>query len=455
MHGQVLAHAFGARYDLPIPLFLFVLGGAAVVILSFAVTLPRAVRPEPDTPPPADRTPLRPLYPEWGVLSCLVLAFLVWCGVAGSQEVPENILPTSFWLIVWIAVPLTCGLVGDWTQPVNPFAFLSKIADSDAARRRLIGRPDPVLWPEALGWWVAAALYFATACGELIYNLTATVPNVVATMLIGYAALSLAAGLLFGRAWLERGEMFSVVFATWGRLGFFRFGAPGRRRFAGGLDAPFEPTASRIALVLLLLVSVNFDGLLATPRWRAFELGLPTALGSPGAPLDVFRTVVFALLAVVIAAVFGAFAYAAARAGSPPAGVRSALAGLLPSLLPIAFGYLLAHNLEYLLVNGQLMAPLIGNPTGQPSWPLHLPYPFNDSFEPFIHFLPPSFYWYFSVLVIIAVHVVAVLLAHRYLARRGRTVVEARRGEYRWLVAMVAYTMFSLWLIAQPLSAGG
>ena len=38
---MILAHAFGARYDLPIPLLLFVLGGALVVIFSFLLVLRR------------------------------------------------------------------------------------------------------------------------------------------------------------------------------------------------------------------------------------------------------------------------------------------------------------------------------------------------------------------------------------------------------------------------------
>ena len=33
------------------------------------------------------------------------------------------------------------------------------------------------------------------------------------------------------------------------------------------------------------------------------------------------------------------------------------------------------------LINGQLLLPLLGNPVGSESWPLHLPYPFNDDYE--------------------------------------------------------------------------
>jgi hypothetical protein len=39
----VVTHAFGERYDSPVPLALFVLGGAAVVLLSFAVVYRREV----------------------------------------------------------------------------------------------------------------------------------------------------------------------------------------------------------------------------------------------------------------------------------------------------------------------------------------------------------------------------------------------------------------------------
>jgi hypothetical protein len=118
-------------------------------------------------------------------------------------------------------------------------------------------------------------------------------------------------------------------------------------------------------------------------------------------------------------------------------------------MVPIAYAYLLAHNLQYVLVNSQPLGPLIGNPTG--THDLGLPYPFNDSVDPNPTFLPSSFYWYAGVVAIVGAHVLAVVLAHRYLAHRAADERLARRSEYPWLVAMVGYTMFSLTLIAQPL----
>jgi len=412
----VLAHAFGARYDLPIPLLLFVVGGAAVVVVSFLLVLPRAVtagRSDQGSLP--DQAPSTRLQPAWAALSIVVLVLLAARGLAGSDVVADNIVPTTFWLLVWIAVPLSCGLLGDWTRLLNPFArtWPGSPTGRPGLRQAVLGRREPLNWPVRRGWWPAVVLLFALACGELIFDLTAAEPHVIGTGFVLYALVNLFLGLLAGEAWVQRGEVFSVLFSRWGRLGFWRFGAQGRRGFAGGLVVPFERTVSRITFVMLLLISVNFDGLLATPQRSAFERA---RLGADPSEVQDLRAVSFVLLTAVICLVFGLFALAAVRAAGTGGGVRVALTGLMPSLVPIAFGFLLAHNAAYLLVNSQLMLPLIGNPVGTESWPIHLPYPFNDNYQPNHTFLPSAFYWYLGVVAIVAVHVVAVVLAHRHLA---------------------------------------
>ena len=446
----VLAHAFGQRYTLPLPLLLFVLGGAVAVGASFLVVLPRAVAaPEDDFD--ADDVPLEPARPVWNALGVVVLAALVACGVGGSQEVPENIVPTVFWLLVWIAVPLSCGLIGDWTRPVNPLRALARVADSDRARQALFGAPEPLAWPRRLAWWPAVATFALLVGGELVFNLTATLPRMIAYGLLAAALVSALMGLTFGAdRWLNRGEMFSVLFSTWGRLGFFRFGAPGRRGYARGLEVPFDASLSRVVFVLMLLVSVSFDGLLSTPGWKSFHLRLNQATGGRSVADDTVTMVVFLLLTVTLLLAFGAFALAVTRVGRHGLGFLASLAALLPSLAPISFGYLLAHNLDNLAINGQLLIPLAGNPTGRDGgqW---LPAPFDDSYEIRLKLIPPAAYWYVAVAVIIAVHVLAVVLAHRHLAQAGATEERARRSEYPWIVAMIGYTMLSLWLLAQPL----
>src|SRR5437879_953171 len=228
-------------------------------------------------------------------LLVIVLAVIGW---TGSQEVAENILPTAFWLLTWIAIPISCALIGDWTRPVNPFAAVARWCDRDRARRALLGGAQRVSWPRWLGFWPAAVLFFALACGELVYNATATLPATTATGLVVYLGLNALAGLVFGaEAWTAQGEVFSVLWATWGRLGWFRFGAPGPHRFGGGLEAPFEASVSRITFLLLLLVSVSFDGLLSTPAWKSLVLKLPIALLPGTTAFLVFETLGFLALA--------------------------------------------------------------------------------------------------------------------------------------------------------------
>ena len=436
----VLAHTFGERYELPIPLYLFVISGVAVVLLSFLLVLRRDTSVLPavdaaDTVPPADLNPVAAL------VSVALLAAVAVIGLTGTQEVSDNLAPMAFWILIWIAVPVTCGLLGDWTRPVNPFANLARLGDSAGLRKAVLARQTPLAWPRAFGWWPALALFVLLVLGELVFNYDTVKPAFVGVMLLLYGALSFFLGLLFGPAWLERGEVFSALWNTWGRLGWWRFGAPGRQGFAGGLEVPFERSPSRVVFTLLLLISINFDGLLATPQWARFER---RTYGGNTDAIDVLRTLSLAGLVLVVLGVFLGFAYASARAGKHQEGPIASLAGLLPSLLPIAFGYLIAHNLQYLMIQLQELYPLVQNP----GYGDH-----ESDFVPNTGVLPPRVNWYVALVVIVAVHVIAVVLANRHLRRAvPDDDALARRSEYPWLVAMLAYTAFSLVLIALPLT---
>ena len=433
-----LTHAFGKRYELPIPLWLFVSGGAAVVLVSFLLVLGRGGRAVPDEGE-QDVVPEGGGRPWVGAIGLLLTAAVAWCGLTGLQETAENIAPLYFWVLVWIAVPLSCGVLGDWTRELNPFLAASRLTDRPGLRKALLARSKPLPWPRWLGWWPAVVLFVLLVLGELVFNLRTTTPQFSGGILIAYGAACLVLGLLFGRSWTARGEVFGALWNAWGRLGWFRFGAPGRRGFAGGLEVPFDRSLSRVVFVLLMLTSINFDGLLSTPQWASYER---RTLGADVSGVHLLRTGSLLALIVIVLIVFAAFAVGSSFAGRRREWPVPALAGLLPSLVPIAFGYLIAHYLQYLVTNLQYLIPLVQHPRG----------PVPEDFEVNLGLLPNSFYWYLSVVVIVAAHVVAVVLAHRYLRGRVDDERTALRSELPWLVAMVGYTAFSLFLIAQPLT---
>lgn len=445
----VLAHAFGTRYELPLPLGLFIVGGALVVAASFLLTLRKEPRPAGEQPA-ADQVPSAPLSPWPAGVSIVLLLFVAVTGIAGVQGTSENVAPLAFWVVFWIVVPLTCGVVGDWTRRWNPFANLARLGDSARLRKAVLARQAPLAWPSWLGWWPAVAAFVLLVLGELVFNADAVQPAFIGGALLVYALVCFAAGLLVGPQWLDRGEVFSALFDVWGRLGFWRHGAPGRRGFAGGLDVPFDRSASRVVFVVLMLISINFDGLLSTPQWVDYEL---RTLGSDVTGAHWLRIASLAALVLAVLGVFVLFAHWSARVGRLGLRGVAALAALLPSLVPIAFGYLVAHYTEYLVTNGQLIVPLLGNP-GFEGWPISLPAPFDGSFEVNRTALPTSTYWYVSLVAIVGVHVVAVFLANAKLAALAADRAAARRADYPWLLAMIAYTAFSLFLVAQPLVQG-
>jgi hypothetical protein len=115
------------------------------------------------------------------------------------------------------------------------------------------------------------------------------------------------------------------------------------------------------------------------------------------------------------------------------------------TLLPIAIAYHLAHYLTSLLLSGQYIIANASDPFGF-GWDLFG----TASFKPDIGLVDARFAWYTAVIAIVTGHVIAVFLAHRTALRvfgdRGRTWA----SQLPMLALMVAYTMLSLWIIAQP-----
>jgi hypothetical protein len=136
------------------------------------------------------------------------------------------------------------------------------------------------------------------------------------------------------------------------------------------------------------------------------------------------------------------------RAGNPSAAAPRAwtLARLFVlSLLPIAIAYHLAHYLHYLLVAGQFIIPLVSDPLGL-GWDLFgtAGYRTNPGL------VGARFSWYAALVAIVSGHVIAMYVAHVTSLRHFRNGRLALLSQYPLAVLMVAYTMLSLWILAQP-----
>jgi hypothetical protein len=334
--------------------------------------------------------------------------------------------------------------------------------------------------------WPATALLLVFAWIEMLWDGNA-VPANIARLALGYSALTWAGMALFGReAWLRSGEVFAVYFGLLARLAptEVRVRDPGacaacsapacragpgecvncyecaeraaaaRREWnlrppAAGLLDPQPASVSTAAFVIVMLATVTFDGVRETPLWA----GLLTRLARDGEPLAdaawyAAGTAGLLLAPCVFAAVIAAVCAAMARlvrADARPASAGELARLFVPTLLPIAFAYHLAHYLSYLLVAGQVVIPLASDPFGF-GWDL-----FGTArYRVDAGLVGARFAWYVAVAAIVLGHVIAMYAAHRLALARFADPRLARRSQYPLAALMVAYTMASLWILAQP-----
>jgi len=114
--------------------------------------------------------------------------------------------------------------------------------------------------------------------------------------------------------------------------------------------------------------------------------------------------------------------------------------------VPIAIAYHLAHYLTLLLTAGQSLIALASDPFGW-GWNLFG----TAAYAPDLGLVDIGTVWSLLVSAIVIGHVLAVYLAHVVALDLMPTRAIAIRSQIPLLLLMVAYTMASLWILAQPI----
>jgi hypothetical protein len=455
----IFLHGFGARYDLPISLALYLSAAAGVVVISFVLVVlfagdqvgPKALQ-YPRRPVKRLAAAARSGWPQriGGAIGIASLLAVVITGLYGSTNPLYNPSEYIVWIYFWAALVIFSGLVGNLWYLVNPWA-----AGYDAVSKLI--RLGPVWKLPNLGVWPAAAAYLAFACLELTTGM-ANRPWLVATLSLAYSAVTLAGMILFGRdEWLEHCEAFTVLFGIVGRFGPVeaerdeagRIAMVYLRPWGVGLLKPGPTGWDRVVFVILMLSTLAFDGILATPSWQKFTVDLePVWL-----PLGAFgfffvRTLGLLLLTVAFLLVFTTFMELVIFFGRRSVDLKETISSFALTLVPIALVYNAAHNYSYLVVQAQGLIPLLSDPLAK-GW--HL-WPAVAGFKPSFALAQASTVWYAQVVLIVLGHVIAVYLAHLRAGERFRTAQRALLSQYPMLLLMVLYTMTSLWILAQPIT---
>ena len=482
------AHGFGERYDLPLPLSLFVIAGAAAVLLSFVVA---AVFLRGDA--------MHREYPRWNLLSAPVIGrllaspwltttlqllsiiltvYVILGALIGTERAALNPAPAAVYVAFWVGLSFFTALLGNLWALVNPWSAAWGLAERMAGHRLGGRRRYPARW----GQWPAVLVFAGFAILETVVA-DAAGPRALGWILLAYTAYNFVGMSRYGRdAWISNAEGFAVVYGFMARFSVTEARVTGSdrgRRSSGETDcvdcyeryraAPREQrefnirppcvglnrlgdvTPPALCLVILLLSTVSFDGLSATPEWLVFSTQfllqfpavggyLANLVGAIGLPI------VFGLLYL---ATCGAMAMAASGGssvdGQPDA--RQLARAFVFSLLPIALAYHYAHFIGFLLINGQRFIVLASDPFGW-GWDL---FGTADAIIN-IGILSPVFIWYFSISAIVVGHIAGVYLAHVQAVRLYPDRRSALLSQVPMLVLMVCYTCASLWIISRPIA---
>jgi hypothetical protein len=470
----LLLYVVGSPYVLPLPLTTFQWAGAAVVGISFVMMTTFAGH---RTGPTAIRYPRREvaalnwvpgnslLHTVGGFIGLVGLATVIVIGLFGPADPTHNMAVYLTWVYLWAGMAVVTGLVGPIWDVINPFVAVDRIVtrirqrgtaaatdaeSADAALAAPAAKPaaDPL---RHLGIWPAVGLFFLFGLFD-VTGVSTNRPWSMALLALAYTIFTVAGMQRLGAGpWLAHVEFFSVLFSILRRFAPLdvRNGRVYLRPMGAGLLDRMDAGWDWVAFVILMLSTLAFDAILTTSVWdavvrvtRPWWSQLGTLLG-----LHLLQGLAFVALTLVF---LGAFVvcmelvvyFATIQVDSLSTATVFAL-----TLVPIAFVYNAAHNYASLVVQSQQVIPLLADPFGR-GWHL-LP---TGGYQPSLLLAASALVWYVQVVLIVTGHVIAMYLAHLRAGERFRAAQGVLLSQYPILVLMVAYTMTSLWILAQPIT---
>jgi hypothetical protein len=454
--------AVGVRYDLPLPLDLYLGAAGAAVAFSFVVmaifVARRGARPLRNFVvlwPDPDASPVwRILVRVLRMAGIAIFLLIVLAGLFGADTSTKNIAPLLVWVLWWVGFLLVCAFAGNLWPALDPWRTVGDLV----ARGRTGGASRN--WPDRLGGWPAVLLFLVFAWAELVGPFGEN-PRDLAFVVLFYSALAFAGMAAFGRqAWRDNADPFHRAFGLVG--GFALVGRaqtmPGRplllRLPAAGLLEWRTDRLSDVVFVMAVLATVTFDGFSETPLWAGFldwvarsQALRPFLLGILAIGIDIvaaLRTLALVaapLIAIAVYALFCALTSLADRSVT----VGQVMRGFAVSLLPIAIAYHLSHYISYLLLAGQFAIPMASDPFGY-GWNLFG----TTGYMLDVAIIGARQVWYLAVAALVTGHIVSVVVAHSIAMRIFPNARAATLSQLPFLVLMVGFTACSLWILAQP-----
>ncbi len=293
----------------------------------------------------------------------------------------------------------------------------------------------PSAWLVGFGWL------------ELVYAYK-DVPSTLAALSLGYFLVMLAGMAAFGIEEFEtHADGFSVYFSLLARLSAveFRRGEIFRRRPLSAVTGlPIQ--AGTVTLICAVIGITTFDGASNGGYWKELYPHISSLFGDLGLGVTPATELAYTLgLIACIALVGGVFhiGVLGMRGVSDQYTSGELTRKFVHTLVPIGFGYLVAHYFSLVIWQGQALGYLISDPLGNGANIIG-----TSGWQINYKIISFAAIWYVQVAALLAGHVGGLALAHDRALAIYEDPVEAVRSQYWMLGVMVAFTSFGLWLLS-------
>ncbi len=454
------AHALVSRKDLPIPAWLFAWAASIVLIASFFALSAAWRKPQFED---ERRRPLgerfsaaltsMPVQVVCGAIAVFLLGFSIYAGLHGTEAPDRNFALTFLFVTCWLGFAFSSAILGDVFRPFNPWRAIGRAAGG--AFKAVGGqRAAHLPYPEWLGRWPAAIGLLATVWLEVVYGASGGVavglsPHAAGLGALLYSVYTLAMMAVFGtEEWCERGEVFSVYFGMFGRLGIFgsRDGRLYRRR-------PFSATTNwasipgSAAVVIASIASTSFDG----AQEGAFKDSIESLFewfADRGMELTSalrLTDTIFMLLTFAGVGLIYQLGVRGMRTVPGAPSFKQLRTGFAHTLIPIALAYLVAHYFSLFFFQEQAQFTyILSDPLGTSHTDLFGTV--NGTVD--YRALSANMIWYVQVAALVIGHVIGLMLAHDRALVYWPDYRRATASQYWMLAVMVAFTCFGLYLLS-------
>tara|TARA_B100000686_G_C16740905_1_gene946542 strand:+ start:541 stop:1842 length:1302 start_codon:yes stop_codon:yes gene_type:complete len=427
---DALGHGLGSRGDLPIPLWQFVWAGTAALVISFLALgvswrQPKLSNLEIGKVSISLTKIAKLVEPILRTLSVGLFLLVLLAGFFGTNDSGQNINPVTIYVIVWVILQILVCFFGDIWKALSPFDTFAMILE----RRNLTHSYEIPFWSQ----WLAPLGAFCFLFFELIHP-NGDSPLLLSIGMLIYTVCLLAGVVFWGRKWLQVGDTFAVHFRllakmapihTQGRSVLFR--AP----LSGLSSCRF--TSAEVATLLIVLGGVTFDGFGESEIWRDF-VGRKSDWANAAVRLFglVDSIVIIALLFLI------SVRFMTNLTGQKPRDLAKIFA---PSLVPIVFGYTLAHYLQLAIDESQTFLFQLSDPFGR-GWDL-----FGGSGNQInFNIVNVSVIAWVQAIGVVVGHIAGVVVAHDR-AVSSFSERDAVRSQYVMFMVMVVYSVLGLWLL--------